>query len=861
MKRFGKKLVSAVLVLALMLTAVLPVMAAEGIPAEGKEKTVFYVAVDGSDENSGTIESPFATVEKARDTIRELKANGSLAEGGAVVYFRGGSYKIDKTVAFNKEDGGTKEAPVIYRNYPGEDVEFVGGIKIDFNQFSKVTDEKVLGRIVDEAAREKVVSVNLFDLGITEIPENVMPGSYTYWADVREVVPGLKEPSAMGIELVVNGKGQTIARYPNNEAFEIGEVIKQRSFETVTPFTITIDDDRVKNWEKAEDAVLTGTFQFSWGSESVPIASVNGDKNTITASWPTTHEATMGQHVWVYNLIEEIDVPGEYYIDRNTGELYYYPAEEEINEICLTTLGELMVNFNGCEYVTLKGIDLKYMRAGAVQFTSANNCSLIDSEVTFTGKTACGVYGYNNQILDCWFHDVAAGVSLNSSDSKYTVGNLIENGNIIENTKLERCDRITKTYSDCIVLGACGNYARYNEMSDSTHLLARMSGNKNVFEYNEFHDACTDTDDMGALYTGRNLTHRGNIIRYNYFHDIGGKDRGTNGTHGIFLDDWWSAADVTGNVFADITGYGVMAAGSHNVFDNNIFANCGKGSLNLKRSYDYGNPGTNEVYINGVNALKEYWNEEVWLETYPTMANVIDENGEPDMNNYIVATDNVMFKTELPAVSEQVAKTITNENNFQYDKDPGFYNVRKQNYTLEEDSVVFTDNPDFEPIPFDRMGRYSEKALERVRKAYVYCIDSAWAVRKGKVEKTERAGAIVVGGKVYLPIRDIVEAAKGSITYNEETEVIEISAGGKTVSFTDGDTETVTVDAVNTVLNAPIVNIGNVNFVSAEEFAKMFGSFCTISNGVIVISEKDNLFDVEADKEMLRYLEEIITVY
>ena len=71
----------------------------------------------------------------------------------------------------------------------------------------------------------------------------------------------------------------------------------------------------------------------------------------------------------------------------------------------------------------------------------------------------------------------------------------------------------------------------------------------------------------------------------------------------------------------------------------------------------------------------------------------------------------------------------------------------------------------------------------------------------------------------------------------------------------------VTIDTVKTALNAPIVNIGNVNFVSAEEFAKMFGSFCTISNGVIVISEKDNLFDVEADKEMLRYLEEIITVY
>ncbi len=842
------------------------VMASEDVtvlnePTAIKDKTVLYVALDGLDSNSGTMDSPLATVEGARNKLREIRNNGGIAEGGAVVYVRGGTYKIDKGIVLAKEDGGTEEAPVIYRSYPGEDVAFVGGLKIDYNQFEKVTDERILNRIVDEAAREKVLSVNLFELGLTEIPESVMPGSYTYWSDVLAAVPGLKVPSAMGPELVVNGKGQTVARYPNDGVMTIDEVVQQRSFETNTPFTIYFNDARVSNWGKAEDAILTGTFQFAWGSESVPIDEVNTKKQRVTALWPTTHEATFNQHVWVYNLVEEIDIPGEYYINRKTGELYYYPVEEAIDEMYITTLGETMLSFSGCEYVTFKGIDLKYMRAGAVQFSGANNCKLIDSEVTFTGKATCGVYGYNNQILDCYFHDVETGVSLSSSDSKYTVGNLVENNNVVENTKFERCDRITPTYSDCIILGSCGNTARYNELSDSSHLLARMSGNKNVYEYNEFYNACYNTDDMGALYTGRNLTHRGNEVKYNYFHDIGGTDRGSNGVHGIFFDDWWSSADVVGNVFADITGYGVMAAGSYNVFDNNIFVNCGKASLNLNRSFNYGNTDNFTVYVDGVNSLKEYWNEEVWLEEFPTMADAVNENGEPNMSNYIVATDNVLVNTAPPLVSEEASKTITEENNIEYSDDPGFVDLENKNYTLKEDSVVFRDNSGFEPVPFEKMGRYSDRALERVENAYVYCIGSSWTIKGGEIEKSERLGAIVKDGEVYLPVRDAVEAAGGTITYNEETEVIEITVDDKTYVFTDGDIDKVKVDGVETALENPIVNIDFVNYVSAKEFAKMFGTHYIGSKGIIIISDTENLFNLEEDKELLRYLEEIITVY
>jgi len=48
-----------------------------------------FVAPDGSDKNPGTINKPFATIEKARDEIRKMKSNHP--DEDLTVYFRGGN--------------------------------------------------------------------------------------------------------------------------------------------------------------------------------------------------------------------------------------------------------------------------------------------------------------------------------------------------------------------------------------------------------------------------------------------------------------------------------------------------------------------------------------------------------------------------------------------------------------------------------------------------------------------------------------------------------------------------------------------------------------------------------------------------
>jgi len=83
----------------------------------------FYVAPDGKDSNHGTLDFPFASLEKARDTIRALQP---LTEP-VNVYIRRGTYSLNKTFTLTTADSGTADNPIEYQAFPGEAVVLSGG--------------------------------------------------------------------------------------------------------------------------------------------------------------------------------------------------------------------------------------------------------------------------------------------------------------------------------------------------------------------------------------------------------------------------------------------------------------------------------------------------------------------------------------------------------------------------------------------------------------------------------------------------------------------------------------------------------------------------------------------------------------
>ena len=90
-------------------------------------QAVFYVSPNGSDENPGTVELPFRTIERARDAVREINDD---MHGDIVVYLRDGVYEIERTIEFNEQDSGTNGYRVIYQAYPGENPIISGGTRV-----------------------------------------------------------------------------------------------------------------------------------------------------------------------------------------------------------------------------------------------------------------------------------------------------------------------------------------------------------------------------------------------------------------------------------------------------------------------------------------------------------------------------------------------------------------------------------------------------------------------------------------------------------------------------------------------------------------------------------------------------------
>ena len=844
------------------------------VPVSGSgDKTILYVATNGSDSNNGSINSPFATITKARDTLRQMKQKGSIGKDGAVVYVRGGKYQILKKIDFTKEDSGTKDAPITYRAYPGEQVDFVGGIDISFDQFKPVTDSNIISKVIDETAKTKLVSVNLKDLGLTEIPIPELVGQYSYTYGMAELYDHEK-PTYAAAELMVNGQIQTLARYPNDGFMEISDIVhegakprnwaddKKESADYVKPedrfndpFTIVIDDDRLSHWEGIEDMIIYGKFYVAWADQSVYVANVDPVKKTITSTHPSCYGITIGQPVYVFNLIEEIDMPGEYYIDKNSGELYYYPVKGTIEEVKLTTLTDPMFAFGDCEYINLKDFHLSFMRGGAIDFNGSRNCEVEGVDVEYTGKMAIrGENSYNCRVANSYIHNVNGGVLFDCGDkATLTPGN-----NIIENNEFFECDRIQKAYTRACEVKGVGNIIRFNKMHGSEQTITGYTGNNHHFCYNEIYDAVLNADDMGAFYNGRSITSRGNKMYFNYFHDLGPKIAvGNHGVQAVYFDDFQSWSHVAGNIFENIKGRVFACAGSHNVFTNNIFINAGDvGSFG--RSYDYG--GGNAAWYAGLwSSLEEVpYTSEIWVKQYPEILEVVDEKGQLDVGRNIRVTDNILIDTEDPVIKGEVSETFTYKDNLTYD-DPGFVDMENRNYLLKPDAQIFKDNPNFQPIPFTRIGMYTDRAKMRVMDSGVFMIDSPYSLIGG--EKTENANMVIENGVPYASLRTLASVVGAEVSFDAETSEIKVSTESKIIAFADGETEKIQVNQKETILKKPVVNINDSNYLSLYDFAEIFDMYVLNFDNIYVLAEMENLLDANADAELIRYYKDELSIY
>ncbi|HPM83591.1 MAG TPA: right-handed parallel beta-helix repeat-containing protein [Candidatus Anammoximicrobium sp.] len=660
--------------------------------AFGAEPVALYVATDGKDAWSGSLaapnaagsDGPFATIERARDAIRQIKQARPLPQGGVTVELAAGVYELARSLELVQQDSGTEHTPIVYRARKGAEVRLVGGRVV--TGWQPVTDAAVLARL-DEAARGHVLQADLKAQGVADLGE-MKPGPR--W--------GQSEP---GLELFFQDRPMTLARWPNEGFVKIVDVlgptpVDVRGTKGCREGIFTYDGDRPKRWSGAQDVMLQGYWFWDWADQRLKVASIDTENRVITLQAQPQHAFGFRKGHWyyAYNLLTELDRPGEWYLDRQTGILYFWPPAPIENGKPMISVLPKLVTMKDVAYVTLRGMTLETCRGTAVTIAGGSQTRVVGCVIRNTGGWAVSLSGRESGVVGCDLYNLAdGGVSLSGGDRR----TLTPAGLYMDNCHLFQFGRWNPICKPGVNVDGVGNRVTHNLFHDAPHMAVMWGGNDHLFEFNEFHSVVQGANDAGIMYAGYNPAMRGHTIRYNYFHHVYGfEGRGCNG---VYLDDMFCSATIFGNVFYQVPRAAFIGGGHDNVVENNIFVDC-KPALHVDARMMGWASASVPIMKERLEAVP--YQDEPWRSRYPQLLTYLEGNYAEPRNN-LVARNLCWGGTwdEVEAKAKPGVKFVDNLT----DQDPHFVDAERLNFQLREDSPAWKLG--FQRIPIERIGLYA----------------------------------------------------------------------------------------------------------------------------------------------------------
>jgi hypothetical protein len=659
------------------------------VAACGLARADVYVSPAGNDVNSGAKDHPFRTIQRARDAARQQINQGTARRTPLTVLIAGGTYELEKSFELSARDSGTKDAPVCYRAEPGAEVRLAGGRQIPLDACKPVQDAAILARL-DGGARGHVLQVDLKALGIT---------------DFGGVVPDGKRG-----ELFFNDQSLTLARWPNQGFVKIVAVTGGRPVDVRGTVgdeigKFTYDGDRPSRWTGETDAWLHGYWFWDWAEQYHKVASLDTKTRTITLAPPYhCYGYRNGQHYYAVNLLAELDTPGEWYVDRQTGFLYFWPPSPvQQARVVFSTLEAPVILLKNVSHVILRDLIVETTRGDGIVLEGGEANLVAGCTVRNAGATGVVVRGgARHGVAACNVYQVNAGIRISGGDRV----TLTPAGNYATNNHIHDFARLKRTSMPAIELLGVGNRAEHNLIHDAPHWAISFHGNEHLMEFNEIHDVCRETGDVGVFYTGRDWTVRGNVIRYNFIHHVTGP--GACGAQGVYLDDCASGTVVFGNVIYKTTRAMLIGGGRDNRIENNLMLRC-------TQSIDFDNRGLGwmKYHVVGPDAfmparLAEIpYRQSPWCERYPQLLNLLqDDPGSPKAN---VVRNNAVNHCQPLSLAKEVVQFGTVADNLTTDEDFGFEDAGKMDFRLRRDSVVYRRLPKFQTIPFEKIGLYRDE--------------------------------------------------------------------------------------------------------------------------------------------------------
>ena len=555
-----------------------------------------FVSTVGDDSGDGSEEEPLRTLEKAIDVANEMREDSDkLIE----ILLREGTYSVTNTIKIinsQKDDSLLKISA-----YQDEKVTINAGVDIPLSAMN-IADSDFTNAIIDKPNAGSVLQYNLKDAQIEDFGEISLRG---------HLISDEKEAQA---ELSLNGEVQKLAGWPNGEYTGLIKPIDSNEYGKRTKSGIAngcsfkVNYDRPSQWSKPEQAWLSGTIGPNYEFDYYPVSRFDSKEKRVYLSRGALEKYYTEPYYRFENVPEELDEPGEYYIDRQSGMLYFYPPEDAPKDSVLTitmstpTLDvsrkapNSMFRIENSKNIVFENLIFKGGRGSAITGKNNSNIKFINCEINSFGENGIRFDASTDiTISDCKIHDVGQDGILFVSCGNYQT--LSPSNIVVSNNDIYNFARLERSYKTGIDFGyrCVGATAANNHIHNGPHAGMIFYGVNNDIYGNEFDHLVTEFSDMDALYC-KNSSYpweRGNKIHNNYFHDIGKSSM--NGRHQINVrairtDNRGCGLNIYENLFYNIgdggngngnNGIGAITAeGTRNRIFNNLFVDCNEAYFN-----------------------------------------------------------------------------------------------------------------------------------------------------------------------------------------------------------------------------------------------------------------------------------------
>lgn len=665
------------------------------ITASESAATIIHVAADGNDAWAGRLErpdlnvgdGPVATIGRAVDLAAQLPADTSRVE----IVIQPGEYSLENSVVIL---GANKPLPplVIKASAPGQ-VRISGGRKL--TSWQPVTDPNVKARLPEEV-RDRVRQTSLKDEGITDF------GS----------------PGGGGLELFFDDRPMTLARWPNDGFTHIADILGEQ------PTTIhgipgdkvgkfVFEGDRPMRWIGEKDPWVHGYWFWDWSDQRHPLASIDSQKRILEVKPPYhNYGYRRGQWFYGFNLLCELDQPGEWYLDRETGILYFLPSLEKAAEVdAALTSGrpavsvlQTLFRVADAQHVTLSGLILEHARGTMIEIRNCRQVAVEDCllrngggwGVRVEGGERCAVRRTRLYLLG------EGGVSLNGGDRP----TLTPSQHEVADCEISEYGRIYPMYRAGVSIGGVGQRVLHNHIHHAPHQAIGFSGNDHLIAFNEIHHVCLESNDAGAVYSGRDWTMRGTRVEKNYFHDIQGFQN--RGCMGVYLDDMFCGTVIADNIFVRVTRAAFIGGGRDNLVENNLFIDCTPAVHVDARAMGWASYHVDTTMTERLRAMP--YQNALWAGRYPELPPILEQ--EPAAPRGNVIRRNLCLGGTWESVEAKARPYLTAEENL-------VVPTADESGLLDENgrlrwnpqSPVFAKLPAFRVPPFEEIGPRGQSAL------------------------------------------------------------------------------------------------------------------------------------------------------